>query len=182
MRGRKPLPTEVKRVRGNPGKRPLNDREPQPRRVVPRCPDFLDEDAKREWRRVTRLLERNGIVTELDGPTLMAFCQAFSRWAVAERNLQKYGTVILSPDKNFPIQSPYLSIANMAMEQMVKIATEFGMTPSSRSRVTTVPGLGPPDEFDLYLERGRIMTEEGARRYRAAQQASHPSGTSDEED
>jgi hypothetical protein len=55
----------------------------------------------------------------------------------------KYGDVILTPDKKFPVQSPYLAIANKAQEQMVKIMIEFGMTPSSRSRVHTTPLHGP---------------------------------------
>ena len=35
MRGRKPVPTALKKLRGNPGKRPLNDAEPKPDVVVP---------------------------------------------------------------------------------------------------------------------------------------------------
>ena len=35
--------------------------------------------------------------------------------------------------------NPYLSIANKAMDQMRRFLIEFGMTPSSRARVTTVP-------------------------------------------
>ena len=37
MRGRKPSPTHLKLVKGNPGKRPLNVSEPEPEAVLP-CP------------------------------------------------------------------------------------------------------------------------------------------------
>ena len=49
MRGRKPTPTAIKVLEGNPGKRPLNDREPQPPKKAPSCPKWLEPDAKREW-------------------------------------------------------------------------------------------------------------------------------------
>lgn len=35
MAGRKPKPTQIKMVTGNPGKRRLNEREPQPEGVYP---------------------------------------------------------------------------------------------------------------------------------------------------
>jgi len=46
--------------------------------------------------------------------------------------------VIKSPS-GFPIQSPYLAIANKAMDQMTKLLTEFGMSPSSRTCVAVAP-------------------------------------------
>ena len=57
------------------------------------------------------------------------------------RALVKYGSMIKSP-QGFPIQSPYLAIANRQAEIMMRIACEFGFTPASRSRIAT---LAPPD-------------------------------------
>lgn len=37
-RGRKPKPTELKLLEGNPAKRPLNKNEPNPEKKAPRCP------------------------------------------------------------------------------------------------------------------------------------------------
>lgn len=88
MRGRKPIPTEIKRARGNPGKRPLNELEPKPSRGQPPCPAFLDEVGRAEWERVTALLARSNVLSEMDGAVLAAYCQAFSRWDFAERQLQ----------------------------------------------------------------------------------------------
>ena len=68
------------------------------------------------------------------------------RWVEAEANLQKYGTVVFTKAK-FPVQSPYLGIANRAMEIMMKALVEFGMTPSSRSRVR-VASAEQEDEFE----------------------------------
>ncbi|MBT6386690.1 MAG: phage terminase small subunit P27 family, partial [Alphaproteobacteria bacterium] len=52
MRGRKPKPTHLKAITGNPGKRPLNRDEPRPEIAVPECPPELSPAAQREWQRL----------------------------------------------------------------------------------------------------------------------------------
>ena len=47
-RGRKPKPTALKVLEGNPGKRPLNENEPKPENKAPRCPSWLEQEAKNE--------------------------------------------------------------------------------------------------------------------------------------
>ena len=47
----------------------------------------------------------------------------------------------------FPIQSPYLSIANRQAEIMMRIASEFGFTPASRGRISA-PSEKEPSLFD----------------------------------
>ena len=53
-RGRKPTPTAIKELEGNPGKRALNDREPKPQKKAPACPKWLEDEAKKEWRRLAK--------------------------------------------------------------------------------------------------------------------------------
>ena len=48
----------------------------------------------------------------------------------------RFGAMVKSPT-GFPIQSPYVSIANRQAELMMRIAAEFGFTPASRSRIST---------------------------------------------
>ena len=63
QRGRKPKPTAIKELEGNPGKRPLNKNEPKPEKTAPKCPTWLDKEAKKEWRRMSKSLEAIGILT-----------------------------------------------------------------------------------------------------------------------
>lgn len=153
MRGPKPKPTQLKLTLGNPGKRKLNHREPKPKQEIPPCPAFLNDAAKAEYERMSLVLSRNGILTELDGALLAAYSVAYSRWGFAEKHLQQYGEVILSPDKKFPVQSPYLAIANRAMDQTLRILAEFGMTPSSRSRIQTA-GPEADDGKNYFFDAG----------------------------
>jgi phage terminase small subunit len=66
MRGRKPLPSNVVRLRGNSGKRRLNDAEPRPAAKAPACPACLGDEARKEWQRLTKELAALGLLTGLD--------------------------------------------------------------------------------------------------------------------
>jgi P27 family predicted phage terminase small subunit len=145
MRGRRPKPTRLKVLSGNPGKRPLNSDEPKPERAIPVCPAELGPVARREWDRLGKELASLGLLTNLDRAALAAYCGAYALWAEATEAIQKYGTMVKSPS-GYPIQSPYVSIANRQAEIMMRIASEFGFTPASRSRIS-MPKQSEPDLF-----------------------------------
>ena len=136
MRGRRPKPTRLKVLTGNPGKRPLNDAEPRPQVTIPDCPEELGETARREWNRLVGELATLNLLTNFDRAALAAYCGAYALWAQATEAVQKYGVMIKSPS-GYPVQSPYVSVANRQAEIMMRIASEFGFTPASRSRIST---------------------------------------------
>ena len=154
MRGRKPKPTPLKLLEGNPGKRAVNDREPVPPDSIPDCPEFLDEEARAEWFRTVPVLRQMGLLSDADRSALAAYCTAYSRWVAAEKQVRQYGSVVLSPNKKFPMKSPYLTVADQAMETMRKFMVEFGLTPSSRSRIRVPDDGDAKDEFDAFMEAG----------------------------
>jgi P27 family predicted phage terminase small subunit len=150
--GRKPTPTALKLVKGNPGKRALNKREAktQPSKSSP--PPFLNEDALAEWERVAGLLFTAGLMTELDRAVLAAYCQAYGRWAEAERALARMAAkdeanraLMVKTVGGNAIQNPLVGIANKAKADMVKYAVEFGMTPSARAKVAAGDPAAPAD-------------------------------------
>lgn len=150
MRGRKPQPTALKVVKGNPGKRALPKDEPSPEPAVPDPPAHLSDDALAEWKRVAVQLYRLGILADIDMAVLAAYCQSYGRWVQAERALSRVmerlenldaedrpegdGLLRVSAKGNV-VQQPLIGIANKAAADMVRYATEFGMGPASRSRV-----------------------------------------------
>ena len=77
MAGRKPKPTAVKKLEGNPGKRKLNKNEPVPAKGMPECPDWLLPEAKAEWERLCEKLSDMGVLTEIDMAAFAAYCQSF---------------------------------------------------------------------------------------------------------
>ena len=154
MRGRKPKPTSLRLVGGNAGRRPLNHAEPTPEAGIPKAPPELGEDARAEWRRTAKQLHDAGILTKLDRPALIAYCDAYGRWAQAQRVLATMavadpliGGLMIRSSKGNAIQNPILSIANKAAADMVRYAVELGMTPSARTRVKVVKPPGPADRI-----------------------------------
>lgn len=147
MRGRIPKPTRIKALTGNPGKRALNRFEPRPEPEVPACPGELGPSAQREWDRLVRELSKLNLITSLDRAALATYCGAYALWAEATEAIQKFGTMVKSPS-GYPMQSPYISIANRQAEIMMRIASEFGFTPASRSRIT----MPQPTERTLFDE------------------------------
>ncbi|HEY6860930.1 MAG TPA: phage terminase small subunit P27 family, partial [Pseudolabrys sp.] len=79
---------------------------------------------------------RLGVLSSFDRAALAAYCTAYALWLEAAEMVQKHGAMLKSP-KGFPIQSPYLSTLNRQAEIMIRLASEFGFTPASRSRSFT---------------------------------------------
>ena len=138
MAGRKPIPTKLHILRGNPGKRPLNKREPKPKEEMPQCPAHLNETAKREWERIAPKLFDIGLLTEIDGSALAGLCQSYATWAEASEHLNKTGLLIKGKN-GLPLESPYLRIARRALSDLRPFLVEFGMTSSSRSKIKVDP-------------------------------------------
>ena len=135
--GRKPMPTALKKLAGNPGRRPLNEREPEVPPGVPECPDFLNEVARAEWNRVVPILAAAGTLTELDRGAVAAYCFWWEAFDEAVQKLNKYGKMMKSKQDQI-YQSPYMSQASQASKQMHIWAAELGLTSSSRTRLVAV--------------------------------------------
>lgn len=144
MRGRRPKPTRLKVLTGNPGKRPLNKSEPRPAPSAPGCPPELGPAAQREWTRLVEELSKLNLITNLDRAALATYCGAYALWAEATEAIQTFGAMVKSPTGYLTL-SPYISIANRQAEILMRIASKSGFTPASRSRISV------PDESRLPL-------------------------------
>ena len=149
--GRKPKPSAIKILEGNPGKRPLNEYEPKPLKKAPPCPKWLEPEAKKEWRRLAKTLEAMGVLTDADMAAFAGYCQAYARWKEAEERITDRGLVIRTPS-GYPQQVPYISIAQQYLKLMQQFAEQFGLTPAARSRIIAGNGEGKAvDDLDELL-------------------------------
>ena len=153
-RGPVPKPNEIKRAEGNPGKRPLNRYEPQPRLTTPKCPDHLDEHAKREWKRIIPILRRMKVLTEADWMALANLCQTWSTLVKAQEKLTEMGILYKSPS-GYVMQSPLLAIVNQCVDTITKLSREFGLTPAARSRIIARAEPEPVDDLWRILSMPR---------------------------
>ena len=78
-------------------------------------------------------------------------------WAEATEAIEKFGTMVKSPS-GYPVQSPYVSIANRQAEIMMRIASEFRFKPASRSRISTAPK-HERSLFDILEENPKNVTD-----------------------
>ena len=137
MRGRKPIPTALKVLHGNPGHRPLNKAEPQPACAAPECPEHLDAPARLEWERIVPELQKLGIVAHVYRAAIAAYCQAYSRWQAAEGVIAEEGLTTMNLKTGVVRTHPAVQIAKESMRLVKEFAVEFGLTASSMSRVKT---------------------------------------------
>ncbi|MGA1373029.1 MAG: phage terminase small subunit P27 family [Pseudomonadales bacterium] len=134
LRGPIPMPTSVRKLRGNKSRRPTNPNEPQPRRKAPVCPPHLDAEAKKEWKRLCRLLLKMDVLTEADGMALACLCQTWSTLRKAQAKLNETGMLFKTPS-GYVQQNPLVGIVAACMDTVTKLGQEFGLTPAARGRL-----------------------------------------------
>ena len=141
MRGRKPKPSFLKLIAGNPGRRPVNDAEPDPSGDLASAPGWMTEGQRSTWNQAARC-SPPGLLREIDESVFVVWVVAKDLHQESTKKVAQYGAVIKSANGGPPQQSPYLSVMNKQAAIMLKAASEMGFSPSSRSRVKVEKGKG----------------------------------------
>lgn len=140
-RGRKPKPSALRVIEGGAA----NANEPPALSKLPAPPTWLRPEAKAEWKRLGKSLLDLGLLSGIDRAAFAAYCQAVGTWEAAEKALAKMakdeadpmaGLYAKTSNGNL-VHHPLGVIASKARAEAVKFAAEFGLTPSSRSRIDT---------------------------------------------
>lgn len=145
MKGRKPKPTALKLVTGNPGRRKPNRKEAKPRRVIPSPPDHLSKGALAAWGSLATRLDRLGLLTEIDAFALEQLCENYSEILELRKDVADNGrfqTVTTQSGDAMERVRPCATLLADAERRFRAMMAEFGLTPSSRSRVTATPDDG----------------------------------------
>lgn len=156
MASPKPIPTEIKRLMGNPGKRalPKKGEEPEPEIVdsLPEAPDWLGEYGAIEWERVGPVLVELRLLTAGDLLTFAAYCANVDLMIESMLDIKKNGTTIRGARGD--VRNPALASFAQAVTALRALACEFGMTPSSRARMK-LPGDDGESLADLMADDGK---------------------------
>lgn len=116
-----------------------------------KCPIWLDDEAKVEWKRILKLLEKEEKdFTQKDVKALEGYCSCYSKWKNCEILLEKKGYTFTTPN-GYEQQRPEVSIANKAQESMRAWMRELGITPAARSRMLK-GNVGDKNEYDGDME------------------------------
>ena len=171
MRGRKPVPSMLRELHGNPRKMPLPKHEPKPAGDLSEPPDWLTTDQKAGWAYAIANAPI-GLLKRIDRSVLVV-------WAVAEdlhRQVviaqSKVGLLIkvktkatVKDDTALPMASPYLNVINQQAKTMLRAASELGFSPVSRPRIDVspsafAPAIDIPTDGARRRQKGRTPTLE----------------------
>lgn len=121
----------------------VNRDEPVPSAGVPSPPEGMSEAVLEVWHRTVAELSAMGVLTPADRDALAAFCEAvvIHRRACA---LLARSDVMVKGVEGGPVRNPAVAIARDAAVTVRMFASEFGLTPSARSRLA-VPTRGEVD-------------------------------------
>lgn len=157
--GRPALHPNVHLLRGNASKKPMSSLlgEFSPDAALPRVPSWVKGEARKEYSRLGAELERYRVISELDRGVLTECACEWSRIVMLEQAIEKAnaadpdgmaGLVARTPN-DFRVMSVEVQLLRQAQAMYLKLVSELGCSPSSRSRVKPsdsqlpLPGMEP---------------------------------------
>lgn len=145
-RGRKPLPTSLKLVKGERPDR-INHDEPQPEDGLPQCP-VTDKLVNEVWDYTIEQLRKMRVITMADRDPLLAYVQAVVMHHRCSKLLDSQGYLwTSSEDENYIRPHPAVRMQKEAALLIKQFGAEFGLTPASRTRIKlSDQGLEKPSE------------------------------------
>lgn len=125
-------PTQLKILEGNSGKRPLPKNEIQPKKILPKCPVWLNKEGKKEFRRLSKKLYDYGLLTELDTSAFVSYCQYYGLWIEVMKKINKTGETTGVTDKGYEYILPEICLSMKYNKIMFSYLAKFGLSPSDR--------------------------------------------------
>lgn len=112
-------------------------------RDYPEPPEYLDEIGVREWDIIVPGLQAANVLSRIDLSLVAMYCNEIATYVDCQRKMREQNSrVMVIKDDNGKIkyaqQVPFQKIANEALEKALKLAAEFGLTPSARTRIGTI--------------------------------------------
>lgn len=155
-RGPQPMPVAVRLATGNAGRRPINLADGMnPAVELPDMPEWLNREAKKEWKRASAELYILGCIARIDRAKFAIYCQAWGNLVQLELAFRAHQNHALGQaekqgvDSDIALTAPFFqktptgftrdsALARQISElreQVHRYAASFGLDPSSRSRI-----------------------------------------------
>lgn len=142
MAGRRPKPTETKRLQGTLELSRINPNEPKPLIQVPMAPDWLPDEVKEIFNEMALHFADMRVLSKADGKALELLADAYYEYRQARQFVIDNGSTYESPTKDggkIIRAYPQVNIASDAFKRVRAMLIEFGATPAARSRVEALP-------------------------------------------
>jgi P27 family predicted phage terminase small subunit len=155
--GRPAVPTQLKILRGNPGKRKIKTGEPTPPESGVEMPEYLGPVARARWAVMLPLLQGVRVMTRADVEALARYCDTYEWWLATRAKLKKEGDTypILNDkgDVKYIAQRPEVSIANKLAAQLRQLESDFGLSPAARTSLKVEPDAKEESVLSKFLAR-----------------------------
>tara|TARA_R100001463_G_scaffold97765_3_gene152281 strand:- start:2904 stop:3383 length:480 start_codon:yes stop_codon:yes gene_type:complete len=155
-KGRKKIPTEIKKARGTLRKSRETENQMQVKKIdgLPIAPNWLSEIGREQFDIVVKQLNDLEMLFEIDLQLIVAYSNSMALHIESEQELRRVGRVMVyRNDEGQPKHSqivPLQTVSKQALDQALKIAVQFGLTPSARTKISQ-PKLEIKDnEFNFF--------------------------------
>lgn len=153
-KGRPKTPAEIRKLQGNPGRRPI----PIPPKAAPVAetfppPEWMDAGAKSEWRRVVKVYSGIKLITETDIPLLISWCTAVSEFVTVLKAIRK---LEMKKEVDYKLLRINMISIRELRADLLALSARFGFSPVDRMKLA-LPPEKPKDENDIenFLNRNR---------------------------
>lgn len=130
-------------IQGNPNRRTkeqLNRRADNEKKLQMRAlaenikpPSWLPSMAKKEFKRLVKLLLEVELINEADIDHLAMFCDAYAQYVTYDKEIKNTGLWVETPQGKKP--NPFIMRKKDAAAQMRTFGSDLGLSPSARARL-----------------------------------------------
>ena len=113
--------------------------------------DLRDDVAVKMWETQSQVLIERGVLTVADAGTLLVYCNSFSMYMQAEKEISKVGLVV-STGEGGTKKNPAVNVRQDAASTLARMGSLLGLDPLSRTKLLGGgPGAGSGEnEFNGY--------------------------------
>ena len=140
--GRPPKPTAKLKLHNTYRADRRHADEPDPDVCIPKKPVFLKGPAAKEWKRITIELQQMKLISQIDMAALAGYCHAFGEVVRLEKQLVndrkncRLGDLIMGAKGGW-VLNPLIKARNASWKMVLEFGREFGLSPVSRTRIST---------------------------------------------
>ena len=89
---------------------------------------------------------RSGVLKEADRAVLVCFCECWSTYVTAIRQVRAEGVTVVNPETHCPRKNPALAAAEAAANQLRSLGNELGLSPAAERLLNIAPHADADDD------------------------------------
>jgi P27 family predicted phage terminase small subunit len=149
-KGRKPLPTAIKELRGTvqPCRTNKNEVKVDALEKLPPVPRWFTKTQRKIYKTKGEQLRTMGVLSPLDFELFISFCREYGNYIDTAISLDKVPIMSNLSETNDKIFKRISKVNKESWERAKSLASEFGFSPSARAKMV-VPEESDPTEKDF---------------------------------